>query len=172
MNTEAPFVPLTGRCRCENVRYRIETAPIITHACHCRLCQRFSGAVFRTVAMIETDRLTLIEGTTQVFHGLRSQKQVRCADCGCALWTHHPDLGEALAFVGVGTLDHGERLSPEAHYFIRSKHPWIALPPEVPAFEELGDPGKAGARERILAALAASGSAPAKGDWGMGAPAT
>src|SRR4051812_42238624 len=102
MNTETPFVPLTGRCRCEQVRFRMETAPIITHCCHCHLCQQFSGSAFRTVAMIETDRLTRLEGKTQVFHGVRSQKQVRCPDCGCALWTHHPDLGEALAFVGVG----------------------------------------------------------------------
>jgi hypothetical protein len=69
MNPETSFVPLTGRCRCEHARFRMETAPIITHSCHCRLCQRFSGTPFRTVAMIETDRLTLLEGKTTVFHG-------------------------------------------------------------------------------------------------------
>ena len=67
-------------------------------------------------------------------------------------------------------LDHGGRLKPEAHYFTRSKHPWIVLPPDVPAFEQLGDPGKAGARERIMAALAASGSGPAMGDWAREKP--
>jgi hypothetical protein len=157
MNTEAVFVPLTGRCRCEHVRFRLETAPIITHCCHCRLCQKFSGTAFRINAMIETQRLTVVEGNTRTFHGVRSEKQVQCAECGCALWTHHPDLGEAVAFVGVGMLDHAERLPPEAHYFVRSKHPWVALPPGVPRFEELGDPGKPGARERIMTALAASG---------------
>jgi len=73
--------------------------------------------------------------------------------------------------VGIGVLDHGERLAPEAHYFVRSKHPWVVLPPGVPAFEELGDPRKAGARERIMAALAASGGARAMGDWAREAPA-
>jgi hypothetical protein len=43
----------------------------------------------------------------------------------------------------------------KAHYFIRSKHPWVTLPPGVPAFETLGDPAKAGARERVMAVLAA-----------------
>jgi hypothetical protein len=171
MNTETPFEPLSGGCRCENVRFRMETAPIITHSCHCRLCQQFSGCAFRTVAMVETDRLTLLAGTPQAFHGQRSHKQMRCGDCGCSLWTHHPDLGDALAFVGIGTLDHGERLRPEAHYFVRSKHPWIVLPPDVPAFQELGDPGKPGAEQRVMAALAASGWVPTKGDWGMDAPA-
>ncbi len=167
MNTETPFVPLTGSCRCEQARFRLETAPIITHACHCRLCQKLSGSPFRSVAMIETARVTLLEGKTLSFHGKKSQKQIQCADCGCGLWTHHPDLGDGIAFVGVGVLDEGERLPPEAHYFVRSKHPWIALPPGIPAFEQLGDPGKAGARERVMAVLAAKGHVPEKGDWGL-----
>lgn len=171
MTPETPFAPLSGRCRCEQVSFRLETAPIITHCCHCRLCQQVTGSAFRLVAMIETAHLTLVAGKTELFHGVRSQKQVRCPDCACALWSHHPDLGEVLAFVGLGLLDHGGLLKPEAHYFTRSKHPWIVLPPDVPAFEQLGDPGKAGARERIMAALAASGSAPAMGDWARETPA-
>jgi hypothetical protein len=160
MKPETSFVPLTGRCRCEHARFRMETAPIITHACHCRLCQRFSGTPFRTVAMIETDRLTLLEGKTMVFHGAGSHKQIQCADCGCALWIHRPDLGDVMAFVGVGMLDDGDRLPPEAHYYVRSRHSWVVLPQGVPAFETIGDPGKAGARERIMAALGRGGAPP------------
>ncbi len=171
MTLETPFVPMTGRCRCGQVQFRLETAPIITHSCHCRLCQQFTGCAFRTVAMIETDRLTTVQGRTESFHGTKSQKRIQCPDCGCVLWVHHPDLGDVIAMVGIGVLDHGERLAPEAHYFVRSKHPWVVLPPGVPAFEELGDPGKAGARERIMAALAASGGARAIGDWAREAPA-
>ncbi len=158
MTAETDFTPLDGGCRCGQVRFRMERAPIITHACHCRLCQKTSGAPFRVNAMIETDRLTLLDGEPQSFHGANSQAALRCPACGVALWSHHPRLGEAIAFVGVGLLDEGERLAPEAHYFTRSKHPWVVLPVNVVAFEELGDPGKAGARERITAALAKGGA--------------
>ncbi len=158
MTQDTSFVPLTGGCRCGQARFRLEAAPIITHSCHCHLCQRTSGAIFNTVVMIETRHLSLVEGRTLVFQGLRSHKQFRCADCGCVLWSHRPDLGEVIAFVGVGTLDQGDRLQPEAHFFIGSKHPWVTLPAGVPAFEEGGDPGKAGARERIMAALAEGGA--------------
>ena len=154
MNTKATFEPLTGGCNCGKVRFRMEVAPIITHCCHCRLCQKASGAAFRVNAMIETEHLTLLEGTPVPFQGAGSHKAMQCPDCRFALWSHHPRLGEAIAFVGVGMLDEGERLSPEAHYFPRSKHPWVALPPGLPAFEELGDPGKPGARARIEGALA------------------
>ena len=38
--------PLEGGCDCGAVRYRIETAPMFVHCCHCRWCQRESGASF------------------------------------------------------------------------------------------------------------------------------
>ena len=159
------FTPLTGRCRCGQAQFRLEAPPIITHACHCRFCQQITSAPFRAVAMIETGHVTLFQGVTRIFEGEGSHRQIRCPDCGCMLWSHRPDLGEAITFVGLGLLDEGGRLEPEAHYFTRSKHPWITLPPDVPAFDQLGDPGKAGVRERILAALAAQGIAVTVPDW-------
>ena len=160
MTANAPdtsFIPLSGGCRCGQARFRMEAAPIITHCCHCRLCQQLSGSPFSSFAMIETGHLTLLAGKTRYVDGANTHKRLQCPDCGCALWLHRADLGDGIAFVGVGMLDQGERLPPEAHYFIRSKHPWVTLPPGVPAFEEIGDPGKAGARERIMAVLAAKG---------------
>jgi hypothetical protein len=62
--------------------------------------------------------------------------------------------GAAITFIGVGILDRGAELPPEVHYFTRSRHPWVILPPEVPAFAERGDPGKPAAAARIAAALA------------------
>jgi len=161
MNAQSPYVPLTGGCRCRQVRFRLETAPIITHGCHCRLCQKTSGSAFRVNSMIETDRITVLEGAPQPFLGASSHEVMQCPACRGALWSHLPHLGQGIAFVGVGMLDHGERLPPEAHYFTRSKHPWVILPAGVPAFEERGDPGKAGARERITAVLARRAATPA-----------
>lgn len=153
-NPNPEFVPLTGGCNCGKVRFRLEIPPIITHCCHCRRCQKTSGSAFCVNAMIETEKLTLLCGTAEAFHGDSSHPLRRCADCGLTLWSHIPQLGEAIAIVGVGVLDCAEQLAPEAHYFIRSKHPWVTLPPNLPAFDQLGDPGKAGVRARIEAALA------------------
>ena len=149
----ARFVPLEGGCPCGTVRFRMETTPLITHCCHCRTCQKFSGSAFKINTMIETTRLTVLAGAAIAHVDADGQKDYRCGACGATLWAFHPRFGEAIAFVGVGLFDEGERLAPEAHYFIRSKHPWIVLPDGVPAFEQLGDPGKPGLRERIAAAM-------------------
>jgi hypothetical protein len=172
MTMRPGFVPLTGGCRCGKLRFRMDAAPIITHCCHCRLCQRFSGTPFRVNAMIETDQLQILEGAPETFQGVGTDKQLQCPGCRSVLWSHHPELGDALAFVGVGSLDHGERLPPEAHYFTRSKHPWVTLSPDLPAFQELGDPGKPGVRERIESALASAGAAVPAPDWVQTSPST
>jgi len=161
MTAETPFVPLAGRCRCEHVRFQLETAPMITHRCHCRLWQRACLSAFGTIAMIETDRLTSVQGNIRFFQGARNHKEVQCPECGCTLWIHRADLGDAVALVSVGMLDEPECLPPEAHYFIRSKHPWLTLPLGIPAFQALGDAGKSGFRERTMGVLASSGAGPA-----------
>jgi len=170
MITDTSFVPLTGSCKCGKLRFRMDDAPIVTLCCHCRLCQKVSGSAFRISAMIETDRLTILAGEPQPFQGADSHKVLQCPACRFNLWAHNPALGDAIAFVGVGMLDHGERLPPDVHYFTRSKHPWVTLSPDVPAFEERGDPGKPGAAARIAAALAGDGSGYSMDAWTGGTP--
>ncbi|MEY2931472.1 MAG: hypothetical protein RL033_2221 [Pseudomonadota bacterium] len=154
-----PFQPLAGGCRCSQVRFRIAAAPIVTHCCHCRDCQKVSGSAFCVNAMIETEHVHVLQGSAETYQGTGSHAVVRCRDCGVVLWSYHPHFGDAIAFVGVGVLDQGDRLQPEAHYFTRSKHPWVALPHGVPSFTELGYPDKPEAGARIGAVLARRGAA-------------
>ena len=46
-------------------------------------------------------------------------------------------MNENIHFLRVGTLEEGERLPPDAHYFVSRKHPWIAVPDDVPAYDTL-----------------------------------
>ena len=125
-----------GGCECGQLRYRLTSAPIFVNGCHCRQCQKLSGSAFAINAMIEADRVEVIAGKAQG----GDDGSVRCADCGTLLWGLHPMFGEAIRFVRVGTLDEGEKLPPDAHFFVRSKHPWILVPAGMPSVETLPDP--------------------------------
>jgi hypothetical protein len=132
--------PIEGGCDCRGIRYRMETAPLFVHCCHCRWCQRESGASFALNAMIETERLTLLCGEpehmlTPSESGL-GQTIVRCPVCRIALWSHYAGAGTILAFVRVGTLDDPDRFPPDVHIFTTTKQPWVILPPGVPAVAE------------------------------------
>ena len=129
---------LVGGCACGTVRYRLQSAPMFVHCCHCRDCQRQTGSAFVLNALIETDRIVLTAGAPQptpVPTDSGGPHDIyRCPQCQTALWS---DYGRrpALRFLRVGTLDDPDALTPDVHIFTRSKLPWVALPERVPAFE-------------------------------------
>jgi hypothetical protein len=132
--------PLDGGCDCRAVRYRMLTPPLFVQCCHCRWCQRESGASFALNAMIESDRVEVLAGAPDLVDtpsesGL-GQKIARCPRCRVALWSHYAGGGPLVRFVKVGTLDEPDHLPPDIHIFTASKQPWVVLPASVPAVPE------------------------------------
>lgn len=156
----ASVFPLEGGCDCRFVRYRMETRPLFVHCCHCRWCQRESGASFALNAMIESERVTVLSGEPELVDtpsasGL-GQQIARCPKCRIALWSHYAGAGPAVRFVRVGTLDEPDHLPPDIHIFTASRQPWVVIPPGVPAVPEYYDREKfwpAGSLERRRAIL-------------------
>jgi hypothetical protein len=133
---------LTGGCACGKVRYRLGSAPMFVNCCHCRDCQRQTGSAFVLNALIETDRIVLLQGDP-VPNPLptdsgRPHRVFRCPECRTALWSEYGGV-EKLRFVRVGTLDDPAALAPDVHIYTRSKLPWVGLPAGVPAFEAYYD---------------------------------
>jgi hypothetical protein len=138
--TTPSIFPLDGGCDCREVRYRMTTAPLFVHCCHCRWCQRETGSAFALNAMIESECVELLEGRVEVIDtpssSGRGQKISRCPRCHVAVWSNYAGGGEAVRFVRVGTLDEPDRLPPDIHIFTASKQPWVVLPPGTPAVPE------------------------------------
>lgn len=129
---------LAGGCACGAVRYRMTSAPMFVHCCHCLDCQRQTGSAFVLNAIIEADRIVLDTGAP-VPVALPTDsggvhEAYRCETCQTAVWS---DYGQrrTLLFLRVGTLDDPSALTPDVHIFTRSKQPWVGLPAEVPAFD-------------------------------------
>ncbi|HET7674333.1 MAG TPA: GFA family protein [Gammaproteobacteria bacterium] len=144
MNDE--IFPLEGGCTCGAVRYRLTSKPLFVHCCHCRWCQRETGSAFVLNAMIEADRVQLLQGEPETVltpsNSGKGQKIVRCPTCRVALWSHYAGAGDLVSFVRVGTLDDPDRLPPDIHIFTSSKQPWVVFPPGVPVMAEYYDRNK------------------------------
>src|SRR5262249_1369776 len=110
-----------GGCTCRKVRYRMSSKPLFVHCCHCRWCQRETGAAFALNAMIEADRVELLSGEPELVMtpslSGRGQKIWRCPTCRIAVWSNYGGAGDAVRFVRVGTLDEPDRLPPDIHIF-------------------------------------------------------
>jgi hypothetical protein len=139
MNSDGDL-SLEGGCTCRAVRYRITSKPLFVHCCHCRWCQRETGAAFALNAMIEADRVVLLTGSPEVVNtpsnSGKGQKIARCPQCRIALWSNYVGAGDRVCFVRVGTLDEPDRLPPDIHIFTESKQPWVMLPPRTPAVHQ------------------------------------
>jgi hypothetical protein len=138
----SPF-PLEGGCDCRYVRYRMTTAPLFVHCCHCRWCQRETGSAFVLNAMIEADRVQVLGAGPEIVDtpsasGL-GQKIARCPRCRIAVWSHYAGAGPVVKFVRVGTLDQPDHLPPDIHIFTESKQPWVVIPQGMPAVPEYYD---------------------------------
>ncbi len=132
-------VTLDGGCTCGRLRYRLTREPIFVHCCHCRWCQRETGAAFALNAMIESSCVSLLSGDPVQLeipsNSGKGQKVVRCPSCQIAVWSHYAGAGDALSFVRVGTLDNPDTQPPDIHIYTASKQPWVILPAGTPAFE-------------------------------------
>ena len=134
------YLPLEGACTCGAVRYRMLSAPLFVHCCHCRWCQRETGSAFALNAMIEADRVVLLAGQAEIVDtpslSGRGQRICRCPYCRIALWSNYGGAGDTVRFMRVGTLDEPERLPPDIHIFTSSRQPWVVLPDGIPAVPE------------------------------------
>ncbi len=138
--------PYEGGCTCRAIRYRMTSGPLFTHCCHCTWCQRETGTAFALNAMIEADRVELLQGEPEPVdtpsNSGKGQKIWRCPKCRIAVWSNYAGAGDAVRFVRVGTLDDPGRLPPDIHIFTASKQPWVVIPPDMPAVEEYYDRAK------------------------------
>ncbi|HSH42533.1 MAG TPA: GFA family protein [Arenicellales bacterium] len=134
---------LEGGCTCNRVRYRLRGDPLYVHCCHCRWCQRETGSAFAINALIETDRVLLMNNPPELVstpsESGNGQAVARCPECRIAVWSHYSGLGDAVSFIRVGTLDDPDRLPPDIHIFTASRQPWVVIPTGVPIVDEYYD---------------------------------
>lgn len=129
-----------GRCACGHVQYRMLGEPMFVHCCHCTWCQRETGGAFAVNALIEADRVEIVEGEVEVVNtpsaSGKGQRISRCPVCRVALWSNYGGAGDVIRFVRVGTLVEPGRVPPDVHIFTSTKLPWVTLAGDIPVFEE------------------------------------
>ncbi|MBI3230569.1 MAG: GFA family protein [Burkholderiales bacterium] len=140
MQESPDITEFDGHCTCGHVHFRMLSKPMFVHCCHCTWCQRETGTAFALNAMIEAERVELLQGNIEVIHtpsnSGKGQHISRCPHCKIALWSNYAGAGERIRFVRVGTLKRRDLLPPDIHIFTSTKLPWVVLPDGVPAVAE------------------------------------
>lgn len=127
-----------GACGCGQLRYRMASAPMFVHCCHCKECQKQTGSAYVLNAIIEADRVESEGAATE--HTLptpsgKGQIITRCANCGTAVFSSYMVRFGKIKYVRVGTLADPSKCPPDVQIFTSSKQPWVPLNPDIPCFD-------------------------------------
>ena len=119
-----------GGCLCGGVRYRVTAAAIDTGYCHCRMCQRNSGA---PVVAWTTFPATSFSWTAAAPATYVSSPQIQrqfCAHCGSYLVFRRDESTEVS--VNTASLDDPGAFQPQMHIFVESRIPWFRTDDDLP----------------------------------------
>src|SRR6195256_6789481 len=106
--TTATKPVLTGGCQCGAVRCAVSGPPVKVSICHCRMCQKASGAPFASFADIDRDNFTWTRGKPAAFRSSSIAERDFCADCGTPLSFRR--IGGPRIEIMTGTFDRPDRL--------------------------------------------------------------
>ncbi|HUJ99789.1 MAG TPA: GFA family protein [Stellaceae bacterium] len=127
-------LPLTGGCQCGAVRYAIDAAPVTVYACHCRDCQRQTGAAFALSMVVSREAIRITQGAARewlrpgaVTSSGTPTRCLFCGNCGARLY-HLPERNQQVAVVKPGTLDDTSWLKAVGHIWTASAQPWVEIP--------------------------------------------
>ena len=130
MNEARVRLPLHGGCLCRTVRYRIEGAPLLVYACHCRDCQTRSGAAFTLPIVLRSNDFQ-VEGETAMMRDVTRSGRVvdrhLCAQCGVHLFAQAQATPDYLSLL-AGTLDDASWVRPIVQVFVERAIPWAVIP--------------------------------------------
>ncbi len=125
---------ITGGCACGAIRYTCGGTPVAMLSCHCRDCQRFSGAAFASGIVVHVaDIVVTGEPATFVVTADSGGATTRsfCGTCGSQLFTRG-ELVPHLMSIRFASLDDPSGFKPAVDIWTSSAQPWVSLDPEIP----------------------------------------
>lgn len=134
--------PLTGGCLCGAIRYAISAPVTELRACHCRSCQRASGAGGTVGAVVPREAFTITQGKPKRYSAVadsgRTLHRHFCPDCGSQLYSLREQSPQMIV-VRAGTLDDSNGLKITANIWTKSARSWSHIDPATKQFP--GQPG-------------------------------
>ena len=129
--TENNKTVLTGGCQCGAIRFAVSGGPAKISICHCRMCQKASGAPFASFADIENADFAWTRGKPAAFRSSSIAERHFCAACGTPLSFRR--LGGPSIEIMTGAFDRPDRVVPTRQYGTESRLGWVVSIANMPS---------------------------------------
>jgi hypothetical protein len=135
-------LPLEGGCLCGTICYRISAEPRQADYCHCRMCQRATGAPVVPWLTVASDAFAWSKGEPAVYRSSPKAERLFCPRCGTQLAFREIAEPDHL-YVTLASLDDPDAVRPTHHIWTASRIGWFDTADDLPRYPESG-PGVSG----------------------------
>ena len=122
---------LEGGCLCCAIRYRLQGKIEESAYCHCRTCQRQSGAPVVAWFSIPPEQFAYTNGKPKGYRASAHATREFCGDCGTYLLFREDDPKATLG-VNTATLDDPGQVPPTFHIWHQSHISWFETADRFP----------------------------------------
>jgi hypothetical protein len=128
-----------GGCLCGKVRFRVSAPPLDTGYCHCRMCQRNTGAPVVAWATFPAASFSWIGAQHGTYASSARARRSFCAACGSYLVFESDDFPEELS-VNTASFDTPDAFPPRKHIFAATRIAWFHTADDLPSYPDYGPP--------------------------------
>jgi len=122
-----PKPPYHGACLCGSVQVTVTAVPLLTLACHCRGCQKFSASAYSLTTMFPSDAFehsgTLLKGGL----GAAGRTHYFCQSCLNFIFSRI-DGADHRINLRTSVLDKAASFAPFVEVMTDEKMPWARVP--------------------------------------------
>jgi hypothetical protein len=126
----------TASCSCGSLRADTTGEPAAVTACHCRACQRRTGAPFGVTVVFRKDQVQTEGPTREFVRDAPEGREVRfhfCPDCGTTLFWY-PDKEPDMIGIALGAFADQSFPAPTVSAWEATRYPWVAFGHELRHF--------------------------------------
>lgn len=131
----------SGGCACGAIRYECTADPIAAGHCHCRACQRASGAGHASHLMLPKGAMS-VTGELAFYDAPADSGNIIsrgfCSDCGSPVLTRNSGMPDMIA-VRAASLDEPEKFQPMLVVYSENAHAWDPIQEGLPSFPGMPD---------------------------------
>lgn len=120
----------TGGCLCGAVRYEMRGPPQKSGYCHCRMCQKVSGAPCIVGVYFAKQVFRITRGQPTFYRSSNVAERGFCGNCGSQI-LYRPLRSESIVS-NVGGLDRPEDTPPTYHTGVEGEISWLRLDDALP----------------------------------------
>jgi hypothetical protein len=120
-----------GGCLCGAVRFRVAAPQLESGYCHCRMCQRNTGAPVVAWTVFPAASFAWIASPPATYDSSAYAKRQFCSRCGSYMVFINADQPDEIS-VNTASFDDPGAFAPQKHIFAESRIAWFDTDDDLP----------------------------------------